>query len=230
VDVFLVPVGRERYELYCEVHEPADPVTAREERPSWGRRRLDRFRTMLHEAEQERIRRERGESDGRRGVGRWVLRKVAEAVAEQRLLWNLRRLDGARLVHPDDTTAERAQRELRRQLGADLAKHRRWMIVDGLSMAITGPLFFFVPGPNVISWYFAFRALGHYFAWRGAAHGLAATIWRAEASSELSGLRHALLLAPLERRARIERLSEALGLAHLASFVERVAARSPAMR
>ncbi len=60
---------------------------------------------------------------------------------------------------------------MKSDFGAGLAKHRRWMIIDGLLVAITGPLFFFVPGPNVISWFFTFRAVGHFLSWRGARKG-----------------------------------------------------------
>ena len=38
-------------------------------------------------------------------------------------------------------------------------------------------VFFLVPGPNVISWYFAFRAVGHFFAFRGAKKGLSSVVW-----------------------------------------------------
>ena len=226
MDVFLVPVGHDRHELYCEVPDAVDPTAADPGRSGWWRRRVARFRAMLDEAEQERLRRERGDDAEGRGLWRWVLRHIAEAIAEQRLLWQLRRVPSARLVHPDYLRTEAAVAALRRQLSLDLAKHRRWLVIDAIAAAITGPLFFFVPGPNVVSWYFAFRTLGHYFAWRGATHGLQAVDWRPEGSAEVSALRQALTLAPLERRALLERLSEVLGLDHLASFIERVAARS----
>ena len=57
---------------------------------SWWRRKMDRFREMLAEAERDRLLRERGIDSGRTGIGRWIMSKIAEVVAEQRLLWHLR--------------------------------------------------------------------------------------------------------------------------------------------
>jgi hypothetical protein len=226
VDVFLVPVGPQRHELYCEAVDPFAAAPADAPPTSWWRKQIDRFRATLHEAEQERVRGERGEAPERQGIGRWLIRKIAEAVAEQRLLWNLRNETAARLVHPDDMPPDAAMAELRAQLGADFAKHRRWCAIDAVITAITGPLFFFVPGPNVVSWYFLFRALGHYFAMRGAQQGMRDIVWEPAGSADLATIRQALTLDPDERRASVQRLSAALGLDHLAAFIERVAARS----
>src|SRR4026207_1726196 len=56
MDVYLVPIGRERYELYCEV--PDEPEESVVDPPSDGfiHRMKQRFFTMLAEAEQERRR------------------------------------------------------------------------------------------------------------------------------------------------------------------------------
>jgi hypothetical protein len=96
----------------------------------------------------------------------------------------------------------------------------------GLLVAITGPLFFFVPGPNIVSWYFTFRAVGHYLSWRGARKGLTAIEWRPEASAPLTSVRFAIALPAADRRHRLEEISAALGLKHLTGFVERVATRA----
>jgi hypothetical protein len=227
MDVFLVPVSDRRHELYCEVAEPLEPGGAPAgPSTSWWRRQVDRFRTTLQEAEQERLRRERGEATDSRGIGRWIIRKIAEAIAEQRLLWHLRKTTAARLIHPVEMTGESAMALLRQLVGADYAKHRRWLVIDAVIAAITGPLFFFVPGPNVVSWYFAFRAIGHFFSMRGARQGLRGVTWEAKGSSDLTAIRQALTLAPEARREAVERLATSLGLQHLSGFIERVAARS----
>src|SRR5437867_1933445 len=104
MDIFLVPVGPDRHELYCEA--PIEPVagSTRDGPSSWMRRKMDRFRQLLAEAEHERRLRERGEAEASRGVWRWVMRKIAESIAEQRLLWHLRRVESARLFHPLDVS------------------------------------------------------------------------------------------------------------------------------
>jgi hypothetical protein len=103
-----------------------------------------------------------------------------------------------------------------------MSKHLRWLIIDGVAVAITGPLFFFVPGPNAISWYFTFRAAGHFLSWRGARRGLTQIEWHAEPSPPLSQVRAALELPAHDRRLRLLELGHTLGLTHLAGFVERV--------
>src|SRR5215831_14478672 len=105
MDVFLVPVAHDRYELYCE--EPDEPEPADAAAPSRGvlRRVNQRFRQTLAEAERER-RRLPDPAENRPSwpvrIKRRVLRYVAESIAEQRLLWQLRRRAEATLVHPDD--------------------------------------------------------------------------------------------------------------------------------
>lgn len=229
IEVYLVPVGGGEYQLYCEpagLADRANDAPGSGEKRSFWRRQVHRFRETLAEAEAERLRQERGETVDRRGIGRWVVGKIAEAIAEQRLLWNLRNTERVLLIHPDDVPGADAEQIARTHLSADYRKHRNWCVIDGVLAAITGPLFFFVPGPNIIGWYFLFRAVGHLFALRGARQGLTAARWQTSASSPLAGLRHALDLDDAERRRRVEAISETLGLNHLVSFVERVAART----
>lgn len=225
MDVFLIPLGATRYELYCEVAPKAVAADGTPGRRSWWRRQIGRFNAMLVEAEADRARRERGEGGNEAGLGRFIMRKIAEAIAEQRLLWHLRDETTARLVFPDDMNGDAALQAARGAMTLDYAKHRRWAIIDGLITAVTGPLFFFIPGPNVISWYFAFRAIGHYFAWRGARQGLHVLEWHPVPSRELAAIRAALGDGPGARRARLEPLAAALGLSRLAAYVDRVARR-----
>jgi hypothetical protein len=229
MNVFLVPIGRGRHELYCEVSREAEAdvsVGADAPRSGWVRRQVARFREMLAEAEAEREQQERGEVSQRRGVGRWVMAKLAETIAEQRLLWRLRSAGSAVLRHPADQDGQEAMRLARRHFSSDCGKHRRWLVIDALITAVTGPLFFFVPGPNIISWYFAFRAVGHYYAMNGASRALSGVAWATEASDDLTALRVALDLDPGSRRERLEEIGQALGLPALSGFIERVARRT----
>jgi hypothetical protein len=226
MDVYLIPLGGSRHELYSEVE--ADDVAGdvgASPRSSWWRRQVDRFRSMLAEAEAERARRDRGEASEARGLGRHIVGRIAEAIAEQRLLWQLRKVRSARLVHPDDLTGADALAIARTSMRLDYRKHLRWCAIDSMVAAITGPLLFFVPGPNVISWYFAFRAIGHFYALRGARQGLDVVSWDTAPASALSNLRAALALGPVERRAQLEELASGLGLDRLAAFVDRVSPR-----
>jgi hypothetical protein len=81
-----------------------------------------------------------------------------------------------------------------------------------------------VPGPNVIAYYFLFRFVGHFLSMRGARQGLRVTTWRTQSSPALTDLRRTLTLHPADRTDRLRDIASRLGLTHLASFVERMAA------
>ena len=225
MDVYLVPVGVDQYQLYFEVDRDAEPVVPADGGgSSWWRRRIDRFRAMLAEAERERLLRERGVETDKRGIGRWIIGKIAEVVAEQRLLWHLRTEERGRLLHPDDVDGATAIAMSRAEMARDFKKHRRWAVIDTLLAAILGPVLFLVPGPNIVAYYFLFRGVAHYLSMRGARQGLDRVTWETEQVSQLTDVRAALLLPRAERCARLDHIARSLGLDHFASFVERVAA------
>jgi len=225
--VYLVPVGGPRYQLYVEVAPGAESEGVPDAPAGGGfvARQIQKFRATLAEAEQERLRRESGEPETSSGLWKAIMRRVAETVAEQRLLWHMRHQTDVEVAHPDDIDSAAALREVRAEFSRDEARHRKWMFIDGAIVAVTGPLFFFVPGPNVVSWYFTFRAVAHFLSWRGARKALTGVTWRAAASPPLSAVRSALSLGTHERRLRLLEIGEVLELKHLAGFVERVSAR-----
>jgi hypothetical protein len=226
MDVYLVPVGADRHELYCEV--PDEPETDHVEGPEaprgFFRRLRERFHEMLAEAE-----RERRQTRPTPAQGGWLnriktrtMRWVAESIAEQRLLWHLRRQTEACLFYPDDLDEAKAMADLRSQLGRDFDKHRFWLTIDALGFVASG-LLMLVPGPNVLAYYFAFRLVGHYLSLRGARQGLSGVQWRAEKSAPLSELRRAIDLEPHVRERHVHDVALRLRLEHLASFFERTA-------
>ena len=224
--VYLVPVGGSRYQLYVEIPPDAEDTDQSDaDRRGWVGRQVKKFRAMLAEAEQARLKRERGEPDGGSGLWKAIMRRVAETVAEQRLLWRLRHQTDVNVLHPDDINGATALAEVRAEFMKDAARHLRWTIIDGVIVCITGPLFFFVPGPNVVSWYFTFRAIAHFMSWRGAKKGLTTINWHCEPAHALTDVRAALALHSDERRRRLLEIGDAMGLTHLAGFVERVRTR-----
>ncbi len=98
---------------------------------------------------------------------------VAERIAEQRLLWNLRKQTTAVAVHPQDMTFEQVMVLIRRMLQRDYERHRLWLVVDTIGLIVSG-LLALVPGPNLLAYYFAFRVVGHWLSMRGATQGLVA--------------------------------------------------------
>ncbi len=231
MDVYLVPVDADRYELYCEVPdeptEPRDPASGGSGPAGMIRRLKDRFSEMLADAE-----RERRHGPVEQPAGGWAarvksrtMRWVAESIAEQRLLWHLRRQERACLFYPDDLDGTRAITLLRQQLGRDFDKHRYWLIVDTLLFVASG-LLFLLPGPNLVAYYFAFRMVGHFFSLRGARQGLTAVQWTTAPSGPLAELRRVIGLDTEERDRRVHDVAHALNLEHLVKFFERTAIRA----
>ena len=231
MDVYLLPVGQDRYELYCEV--PDEPEAPAETEPPKGMlQRLRRgFADMLAEAERER---RHGSSAHRSDVDRgWVarskarmLRWVAESIAEQRLLWHMRRQTEACLFFPDDVTEASATARLRAQLARDRDRHRFWLSIDSVGFVLSG-LLMLLPGPNLVAYYFAFRLVGHYLSMMGARRGLEVVHWRTEGSPPLSELRRAIGLEPEQRARHVSDVAVKLRLEHLARFFERTAVTTP---
>jgi K+-H+ exchange-related protein len=224
MEVFLIPVGTDRYELYCEVPDEDPSGATPDHDRGFFRGLVRKFRDTLN-----RIERDRRHHDGDDEAHGWFerlkrrgLRIVAESIAEQRLLWHLRRQQAAVAVHPDDVVADAAIGVVRSALQADFEKHRRWLVIDGVLVALSA-LLILVPGPNVVGYYFAFRLVGHYFSVRGARQGLDCVSWTARPSDALSDLRPLVPLDCNERRAKVEAISSRLELSDLRRFFDRVA-------
>jgi len=219
--VFLVPLGGQRYELYCERHH-----TGPDEDPAgsgWFAGLRQKFSTMLKQAEE-------GEEAAAPAAGLLarlqarMMAWVAERVAEQRLLWNLRGRDAAIVTHPDDLPFEQVVEIVRQSLRADHRRHMRWLIVDTVLFIGSG-IFFFIPGPNLIAYFFAFRLVGHWLSMRGAAQGRDKVSWTGRPSSGMTALRAAIARPAHERTRAIEPLARELGLLKLAVFVDRMCGR-----
>jgi len=220
--VFLVPLGGQRYELYCERQQ-----TGPDEAPAgsgWFAGLRQKFSTMLRQAEER-------EDEAPPSAGLLarlqarMMAWVAERVAEQRLLWNLRGRDAAIVAHPDDLPFEQVMEIVHQSLRADQRRHMRWLIVDTVLFIGSG-IFFFIPGPNLIAYFFAFRLVGHWLSMRGAAHGRDTTSWTGRPSAEMRALRAAVARPAHERTRAIEPLGRELGLLKLALFVDRMLGRS----
>ncbi|HEX7088103.1 MAG TPA: hypothetical protein VF198_17215 [Vicinamibacterales bacterium] len=222
MDVFLVPVGSDRYALYCEVPDEdpsgADPDHDRGLWRSW----VQRFREMLARMERERQTDEPPAPTWWGRVKARGRRMVAESIAEQRLLWHLRRQTVASLVHPEDLPADAAQSIVRESLQADFDKHLRWLVVDAVLGAASLALVL-IPGPNLLGYYFTFRIVGHLFSMRGARQGLTRVRWEPRASGELAELRPLVSVDCDARRPLVEAISARLQLEHLRRFFDRVA-------
>lgn len=221
--MFLVPVAPDRYELYCEEHE--QPAAGEEPPKGFTRRMVHRFREQLAAVEHESRRAPLPDAPPPSLAARLKARSMrwmAQSIAEQRLLWQLRGRVDATLSYPDDLTEAQAMQLLRRSLGRDWERHRFWLIVDTLGGAVS-VLLILIPGPNVVGYYFAFRIVGHYLSLRGARQGLTRVAWSMVPRSPLTQLR-AIVSDPPDRRDELVReVQQLLRLERLATFFQRTA-------
>jgi hypothetical protein len=228
VDVFVIPVGRQRYELYAE--QPAATGFDDEAPPSGFTGRVRRRFSELVRAAEARQRAGAPHDPSTSFFGRIQDRAmawVAERAAEQHLLWSLRGQTAVVAAHPNDMAFDEVHALIRRTLQRDYERHRNWTIIDGLLFVVTfvllGPLFLLIPGiANLPALYFGFRAVSHFFSMRGAAQGLHRVRWTGRPCPPLSELRDAVLLKTTDRSHRVHDIATRLRLAHLTTFVDRV--------
>lgn len=218
----MVPIGPDRYELYCEVaHDPEviEPATS-----GFFGRLKHKFTVMLRAAE-ERRHGHAGETVDRTWFGRLqtrIMAWVAERIAEQRLLWNLRGESEVLAMHPDDMTFDQAQSLIHRMLQRDYDRHQVWLVVDALLFVASG-VFFFIPGPNLVAYYFGFRLVGHWLSMRGASQGLHRVSWSGRSCPPLTDLRRVAAMPPGERENHVHAIAARLRLQRFSTFFERVA-------
>jgi hypothetical protein len=229
MDVFLIPVAPDRYELYCE-----QPVTGEAPIEPESHGLVDRVRQWFGRfvrAAEQRERTGPACEEPQGWIGRMQDRAmawVAERIAEQRLLWNLRGETSATAAHPADMTFEQVNALIRASLQADYERHRRWMYIDGLLFIVTfvalGPLFILIPGvANLPALFFGFRTVGHFLSMRGAFNGLRNVVWAGRSCPPLGELRQLAVEPPFAREARVREVAAELRLEHLPKFFDRVA-------
>lgn len=224
MDVYLVPIGRDRYECYFEAADDEDDDPPPAEGQGFFARIRSNFSAQLREAERSRHERRLEEPSGAMAsLQRKTMRWIAERVAEQRLLWHLGRADESTLHAPDTLEPAAAERLMRGMLQRDADSHLKRLGINAVALVIATP-FALVPGPNVFGYLFSFTVVGHFLAWRGAKRGLGRVRWRVSPSADLTDLGRALDLDVEARVQRIHEVADRLRLPRLATFVERMTA------
>jgi K+-H+ exchange-related protein len=223
MDVYVIPCAVDRYELYCEPADDGDE-TRQEASSGFFGGLLERFRVMLGRLDRHQAV-DPGD-DERRGWTRRLrdraMRWMAEKVAEQRLLWRLRTHPVACAFYPQDLSEAQATAIVRQLLQRDADRHRLWLSFHAVGFVLSG-VFFFVPGPNIIAYYFAFRLVGHYLSMRGSRHGLNGVHWTYDACEPLTELRRVRTIARRDREQYVGEIAARLRLAHLPRFFKRTA-------
>jgi hypothetical protein len=224
MDVFVIPVGTDRYELYCEQADDVGEGDADVPPTGVVGKLRHRFAAMLRAAEERRHRQD-ADPEPKGWLGRMQDRMMAwvvERIAEQRLLWNLRRQTAAVAAYPQDMSFDQVLTLIRRVLQRDYERHRLWLVVDSIGLIASGAVML-VPGPNLLAYYFTFRVVGHWLSMRGAAQGLHHIQWSGRPCPPLSELREVAALEPRARGQRVHEIAARLRLQHLSTFFDRVA-------
>jgi len=223
MDVYLIPLGPDRFECYYEAEEQEE-----EEEPVEGRGFIARMRAKFNEqlkdaerAKHQRVIEEPTTFFGR--IQRKSMRWIAERIADQRLLWRLRKVDAATLHIPGDLPVAEADAIMRGSMKRDADFHRNRLILHSLALIISVPVAV-VPGPNILGYLFTFTVVGHFLAWRGAVKGLHQIAWTTRPDEALSELRRAFSMDAASRHRVIHEVSQRLHLPKMALFVERMAA------
>ena len=225
MDVYLVPVGRNRYECYYEAVEEDEAGEPPAGQGFFGRMRA-RFNEQLKEA--ERARHQRAIEEPKTFLGRVhkrSLRWIAERIAEQRLLWHLRRVNAATVHVPAELPLGEAESILRASLKRDADFHRNRLIPHTIALVAAGAVAF-IPGPNVLGYLFTFTVVGHFLSWRGAVHALHRVAWTVVPNEELNRLQRAFSGADADRHRVVLEVAERLHMPKMALFVERMTAPS----
>ncbi|MDA1185081.1 MAG: hypothetical protein O2930_10615 [Acidobacteria bacterium] len=230
MDVFVIPTGRDRYELYSEASSDAEFEDEAVDSGVLGR--IRRYFVVTLRTVEDRQQR-RGDSEGAgagsrvgfmESVRNRILGWAGRRLAEERLLWSLRRQTSVVAVHPEDMTFEQVLPKIHRVLRRDGDRHRIWFVAHFLGFVASGPIAI-VPGPNLIAYFFAFRMVGHWLSMRGATQGLRRISWSGRPCSALTDLRDVPTLASPDRDARISDVATRLQLSHLTRLFNQAAAQ-----
>ena len=221
--VYLVPIGLGRFDLYTE---PADDTAAAappEPTGFWGRtirRLLESWHDLARAAHAERG---AGASPGRLARGRdWLVRRIAESIAEQRTLWSLRGVTSALFVHPSNLSSASAA-AIRERLLTHRRRHHGWWLSANLVGVAATAILVLLPGPNLIGYYFVYRAIGHFLSWRGAGQALERIAWTLRPEDALAELGELAQQPRAERAGRVAALAARLQVPRLVAFFDRVA-------
>lgn len=225
LDVYLVPISRDRYECYYEAEEVEETVEPGQQ--GFFARMRRRFNEQLKEAEA--ARHQKAIEEPKSFLGRMhkrTLRWIAERIAEQRLLWHLRTAQSATLHASADLLPRDAEWLMRESMKRDADFHRNRLIPHTLLLILAGAVAV-VPGPNILGYLFTFTVVGHFLAWRGAVNALNRVAWTVRPDPALTDLRHAFSLDDERRHRLIQEVARRLHMPKMALFVERMAYGRP---
>ncbi len=158
-----------------------------------------------------------GEMEKRKAnIFKRTLQAVSKREKEQeRRLKELRKLTHITVYYPRGLSASEAREIYEKLFRAEIKRHKRRLIVNGLLLPLS-IVFTLFPGPNVVFAYLAWRTLSHYRSKKGGEKGLKDIEVTFAADPLLEELQELLNKKwVLKRKERIHRLGKRLGIEHL---------------
>ncbi len=216
--VYLIPLGRDRHELYTEVPEEEDGPLAHDAGRvrRWLHKAGDQWRQYVDAARTS-------TATGRFAIWRdAIICKLAATLDEQRTLRSLRTAAAATMLFASGMDQAPARAALDRILASSQRHHGRWLVIY-LTLFLLSGILFFVPGPNIVAYYLGFRAFGHLQAWRGARHASAEVSWTLQPNADLDELSRLATQPHASRADGVRAVAQRLALEHLPAFFERLA-------
>lgn len=207
--------GRSHPVYYAEIPPELEEGERDEQgRPirSWSERKIRSLKATIQKATRQ-------GTGWFQGLWNWLNRRPPP---DEPLLRVLRRASALEVVYPSSMTESHARHEWHRYLGKRLREH---LITLGWDLALAPfiALLMFVPGPNVIGYWFLYRILMHVLAMRG--------VWRVRrhwipityTGSKALDVR--LWLSTPASDLVVEQISRDCGLNRLGLFLSRIAER-----
>lgn len=216
--VHLIPLGRDRYELYAEATVEDDGPLAHD---------AGRVRRWLHRAGEQ----WREYVDAARlstASGRFatwrdaIICKLAATLDDQRTLRSLRTASTVTMLFPASLDSPAARAALDRILASSQRQHGQRLVIYLVLFVLSGILFF-IPGPNIVAYYLGFQGFGHLQSWRGARHAATRVAWTLQPSTDLDELATLASQPHAARAERVRAVAQCLALEHLPAFFERAA-------
>jgi hypothetical protein len=175
---------------------------------AWAEHQYFKFEKVLRESE-------RGIGLRVRRVWEWLHRRTSP---DEAVLRTLRLADTVELYSPAEMTSQKAMESWSHHISAKRRRHTLWLIIDTIVTPLT-LLLMPLPGPNVVGYWFVYRAFCHLLVLLG--------IRKARDEIERTTVHHEEMLDELlngRNEAKISDLSVKYGLKDLAGFISRVAA------
>jgi hypothetical protein len=209
--VFLIPLGDDRTLFYAE---PVPAVVENREVSrhkgalAWAEHQYYKFEKVLRESE-------RGIGLRVRRVWEWLHRRTSP---DEAVLRTLRLAETVELYAPAEMASQKVKESWSHYISAKRRRHALWLIIDTIVSPLT-LLLMPLPGPNVVGYWFVYRAFCHLLVLLG--------IRKAQDEIERTTVHHEEMLGELlsgRNEAKIIDLSVKYELKDLASFISRVTA------